>query len=191
MKSKDQVSLCICAVSDALKSVFYVKREEFLWQDTKVLYHAHKIKTVCSLKFVNTHVTHMFLKLLNLRWKSIDTATKFQGIQLNPKTTLTPFLFLPCSSFFPLLTPHPHPPAALTIDWFSVSVYVDSDPFRPLLFLSLSLDKPRCHANLLNTQPLQKCLVKAVEIGCLFMCMSIQQYSSKLNKTVNKIHTLS
>lgn len=49
-----------------------------------------------------------------------------------PKTSVTPSLFLPRSSF-PSLTPIPTHPTPLTIDWLSVSVYVDSDPFRPLL----------------------------------------------------------
>lgn len=120
----------------------------------------HKIINSVFFK-ICFHTSHVFLTLLTLLLKSVDTATKCECVHLNPKTTLTPFLSLPCSSF-PRLTPHPHPPCPARLLIGSQSVCMLT--VTPLGHFSLSLDKPGCHSDLLNTQPLQKCSVKAAEI---------------------------
>lgn len=58
--------------------------------------------------------------------------------------------------------PLSHPLRPLFIDWFSVSVYVDSDPFRPILSLKRQTKlplKPRKYT--IVTQCSVKCVTKA------------------------------
>lgn len=95
-------------------------------------------------------------------WKlgCISTAAN-SGSLAGPWSNLD-ILSLSALLLFSPSNPLSHPLRPLFIDWFSVSVYVDSDPFRPILSLKRQTKlplKPRKYT--IVTQCSVKCVIKA------------------------------
>lgn len=99
-------TLRFLAASGALKKGFICKKGRVLRRHTEA---PCTHRNICCISIYVSHITNILCIFYR---NHIEKATWFQ--RLNPKTTL------------------PHLPPAPTMDSFSVGVYVDSDPLRPL-----------------------------------------------------------